>query len=63
MVGFQLGIMLWKQINHEMRENWHNKSTSQDDQGPEFYEAVCREMLEDALDFAKENGYEEHPMY
>jgi len=59
--GLELGVMLWKHISHEMREAWHDKSTSQEEQGPAFNEAVCQEMLGDALDFAEANGYAEQP--
>jgi hypothetical protein len=59
--GMELGVMLWKHISQEMREAWHDKSTSQEEQGPAFNEAVCKELLGDALDFAEEHGYEEQP--
>jgi hypothetical protein len=57
--GLDLGVALWKYISKEMREQWHAKSTSQEEQGPEFNESACEELLEAALDFAAENGYVE----
>jgi hypothetical protein len=59
--GMELGGLLWKHLNREMREAWHDKSMSQEEQGPAFNEAVCKEMLEAALDFAEANGYAEQP--
>ena len=54
--GLELGVALWKCISKEMREQWHAKSASQE-QCHELNESACDELLEVALDFAKENEY------